>query len=321
MAVRDRTAEIVEIKRRGPKTVPGLHYEFETLRKQWLRMQGTDDTTADFYPIRAVTLLEVFSGAWIAQIVDHGMPYIEKVVELKTDLKFDLALVRAIHGRTITLGDMVAHSLSFRSFGQVCGCFSALLGRDLISSISDAVDRRMTLGQLLRPSHMSNTTPKPIITDVGEMRRVLSRLFVVRHILVHEFPQKEVYDRDEITVFLRSAEQFAHATDETLSHLLFGDVPITMQGMKEQSRRALDESEAELARIAERVRSKADRRKMTLLKKSEKAWLTFRQAACDVRADLARGGTLAGYLALLEANTLTKSRIDQLKKYLEEEED
>ena len=63
MAGRDKAAEIIEIKRRGPKAVPGLHYELETLQKQWLRIQRTDDATADFFPIRAVTLLEVFSGA------------------------------------------------------------------------------------------------------------------------------------------------------------------------------------------------------------------------------------------------------------------
>jgi hypothetical protein len=52
--------------------------------------------------------------AWIAQLIDHGTPYIENVPKLKPDFKFDLGLVRAIHGRTITLGDMVAHGLSSR---------------------------------------------------------------------------------------------------------------------------------------------------------------------------------------------------------------
>jgi uncharacterized protein YecT (DUF1311 family) len=321
MAERNRTAEILEVKSRGPKTAPEFHREFEMLQAQWLRIQRIDATADDFFPIRAVTLLEVFSGAWIAQLIDHGPPFVNNAVDLAKNLRPDYELIRAIHGRTITLGDMIAHNISFRAFGQICSCFKILIGEDLIPLIETAVDRRTTLRDLMSAQPAEKKMLARIIPDVAEMCRPLSRLFEVRHILVHEFPQTEVYDRAEIAVFLKSAEQFAHATNEALNHLLFGDAPRTMQGMKERAGQSLEKSQAELAGIMERLRNNADRRKLSLLKRSEKAWLTFRKAECDVRADLTCGGTLAGYLALLEADALTKTRIEQLRRYLAEEGD
>lgn len=37
--------------------------------------------------IRAVTLLEVFTRAWVAELIDHGQPYLERVSEFKKDIK------------------------------------------------------------------------------------------------------------------------------------------------------------------------------------------------------------------------------------------
>ena len=139
MAPRNRVAEIAEIKSRGPQGTHALRWEIESLDAAWEEyLDG--GATIDFFPIRAVTLLEVFSRAWIAQLIDHGPPYVERVADLKADIKFDLTLVRAIQGRAITLGDLIAHSVQLNSFGQVLTCFEALVGNSFIPAISVAVE-------------------------------------------------------------------------------------------------------------------------------------------------------------------------------------
>jgi hypothetical protein len=72
MAGRDLLTEITEVKRRKPKEARGLHYEFERLERQWKK--ATEAATQDFYPIRTVTLLEVFTRTWAAKLIDHGVP-------------------------------------------------------------------------------------------------------------------------------------------------------------------------------------------------------------------------------------------------------
>src|ERR1035438_1517745 len=96
---------IVEKKRRGPKAARDFHREFHNLQKLWQRMRATNSDVDDFFLIRAVTLLEVFSRDCLAQLIDNGSPYAERAVDLKMDLKIDLEFVQAIQGRVITMGD------------------------------------------------------------------------------------------------------------------------------------------------------------------------------------------------------------------------
>src|SRR5258708_34542442 len=78
-------------------------------------------STPDFYVITAVTLLEVFTRANIAELIDHGMEYTKRAIELSKNLKMDFALVQSIQGRVITLGDIVAQSVSVTPFPQILG--------------------------------------------------------------------------------------------------------------------------------------------------------------------------------------------------------
>jgi hypothetical protein len=103
------------------------------LQKRWEVSASDPNATPDFFVIRTVTFLEVLARAWIAQLVDYGPPYVENAIPLaKNHLKFDFELVRAIQGRTITLGDIVAHSVPVNSFPQLIGHFGTLIGQPFV---------------------------------------------------------------------------------------------------------------------------------------------------------------------------------------------
>ena len=163
--------------------------------------------------------------------------------------------------------------------------------------------------------------PEKIITDTASISSRLSRLFDVRNILCHEFRQEEVYDRKEVTAFLAAGGQFAAATSVTLDHLLFGDLPETIEEQIEAAKRELEEGEGLLAEVYARVDGDGDQKHSRLLSKSQRAWDAFRQAQCAFRADGARGGTAAGLLSVLEADNLTQQRIDSLRRLLPKVED
>src|SRR5580704_17768596 len=198
MRPNDRIAEIIEIKQRGLKRVPGLFYEFDRLQRQFEASKGDSDTD-DFYIIRSVTLLEVFTRSWVSQLIDYGAPYSERSVDMKTEIKLDLALVKAIHGRVITMGDLIAHNISINSFGQVCSHFKTLLGEELFTLLKDAASS-MTVADLIRETGKHKETP-PIIANPEKMRRSLVRLFEVRHILCHELPRTEYTNARRYLVF------------------------------------------------------------------------------------------------------------------------
>ena len=124
-----------------------------------------------------------------------------RATALVKDFRIDFELVHSIQGRTITLGDIAGHAVPVNAFGQIVDHFTALLDLDLSDRIAKAVDRWET--------EMLGKPPAPIIPDYKIMATHLARLFEVRHILCHELPREPVYGREEVSIFLSHAEEFA----------------------------------------------------------------------------------------------------------------
>src|SRR6202171_2502921 len=196
-------------------------------------------------------------------------------------LNIDLGFVQAIQGRVITMGDMIAPSISISTFAGVSSVFETILGKDLVTTISPAM-RKPAVWERQK-------APEKIITDPKNISRTLSRLFEVRNVLCHEFRQEQVYDRKEIAVLLAAAEQFAAATSVTRDHMLYGDLPETIEERIEVAKRELEEGDRLLAEVYARVDGDGDKKHRRLLGKSQRAWDAFREAQCAFRADGARG--------------------------------
>jgi uncharacterized protein YecT (DUF1311 family) len=312
MAMRDRATEIIQIKSRAQRRASHIDSQLSTLKRQWEACVNSPVSSPDFFPIRTVTLLEVFSRAWIAQLIDHGSPYLENAVALAKTLKLDYDLVRVVHGRAITLGDIVAYSVPVNTFSQVIGHFETLIGQAFIAAISKAVDRWAV--------ELEGKPATPIIEDSGRMCSRLSRLFEVRHILCHELPGKQVYDVAEIPSFLTSAEQFAKGTTTAFNQLLYGNYPLTNADIKAAARDALRKSDQELERVTSELKAKGDEVNRKLLEEAQEVWVRFREAQSAFRSDLARGGSIAGLLWSNEATAITDARIKELRWYLDREE-
>src|ERR1035441_2170838 len=182
MAIRDRIAEIAEIKRRGPRDAEGFSREFDVLQRQWARPRTGDSVTDYFFVIRAVTLLEGFTRGWIAALIDHGGPFVERAGELKFDFKFDFGSVRKI-GSLITLGDVVAHGISINNVGQITGIFKVLLAEELLPLLKNAVYVHRSLAdRLLSEGSEETKAGTLIVKDVEKMCNRLARLFELRQI-------------------------------------------------------------------------------------------------------------------------------------------
>jgi uncharacterized protein YecT (DUF1311 family) len=313
MTQRNRILEILQIKQRGQRPSTLLHYEFEGLVNQWLESRSAPGSIPDWYLIRAVTLIEVFTRAWVAQIVDHGPPYNENAVALSKNLKIDYDLLHAISGRTITLGDVIAHSVSVNNLDGILYCLESLIQKPLRPLLEAAVDRWAV--------EVEGEKSIPIIGDFSDTCRLLARMFEVRHILCHELPKTEVFQVAEIEPLLAAATRFTHAAEECLAQELFGTVPLTQTDM---NIRALEELEA-VDKVMDRLLSdlrerRGDERARELLEDSQKAWLVFRERQCALRADPEEFATINPLLRANEATSLTKERIRQLRWYLEREE-
>jgi hypothetical protein len=211
MAIRDKVAEIESLKRRRP---PGSGWEpswwIENLSEEWNGGQGPLGSASDFIVIRLVTILEVATRGWISRLIDHGEPFVGNAASLvqANGLKFDYAITRAVHGDRVTLGELVAHSISTNRLPEIERALSAVFGADIFRAIETTIDRWK--------HEIEGEPANPIISDLRAMRAALANLFDIRHIIVHEIPNKSPYIIQDIEIFLRSAREFVDAIDQEI---------------------------------------------------------------------------------------------------------
>lgn len=285
-----------------------------TLEREWSERADSFNKgsveAADFFIIRAVTVLEVFTRDWVAKFVDHGSPYLENAASTNKNLKFDLDLVRGIEGRTITLGDVIAHNLPINQFPQIIGLFETILNTPLMPLLVNALPYW---------NFDPENDAKPIVTDVPKMYSNLTRLFEIRHILTHELPGEKVYDIAEIPLFLKATKEFIGAISATAQRMLFGPFRSAMED-RQILYASCQSLENEIEVVIDQLSQRGDDLYGELLKKSQKAWRIFAERQCRLRADFARGGTLSGTLALLEMEEQLTRRLKDLKWYLDRSE-
>jgi hypothetical protein len=120
---------------RGGTTLPS-HYELVALKETWetqLKGVGPSD---ELIPVRIVTMLEVFLRHWIETFIDYGAPYVERASKLGANIRYDFAIAHSLQGGSVTLGQLIAHSVSLSRLESICTVFATLLGVDLFKAIS-----------------------------------------------------------------------------------------------------------------------------------------------------------------------------------------
>jgi len=240
-------------------------------------------------------------------MVDHGAPYVERAANLKIDLKYDFAVAISLHGRVVTLGQLIAHSVPLSTLGNIVSVLETLLDQSLFVSISDIRDR-WDVEVLEKPD-------QPIIGDIEQLRKTLGRLFEVRHILVHEIPQKKPHTVEEVNDFLSSATLFVQAFDQMLNTRLHGDYPLNQREMNRDAADRNAASTEELKTLCEKI---AQAYGSNTIHDVQKAWKLFQEAEAKRQSDVYLGGSIQPMIYSAAAESLTRARIEELQRWIEE---
>jgi uncharacterized protein YecT (DUF1311 family) len=312
LAHRDRIQQIIEWRARRGRTsveylIPG---RVADLRYAWEAQKGGYET-ADFFPIRLVTLLEVFAREWIRRVVDRGSPYIERAETLTRSTKLDFVFSMALQGRRVTIGDLVAHAVSINDIGQMLKIFDLLL--------EDQFTKRLPLISDRWEVEVERVKAKPIIQNFDRTMKDLSRLFEIRHILVHELPVTKPYDSEEIDNFITASEEFVAAAEEILTFELEGAVPLTQMDMNQAAAADLEGEAANLAAILQKVR--LGNINSGLLDAAQAAWQTFAECEARLHAHVVSGGSMEPMVYAATKSELVRLRSEQLRWWLERQDD
>lgn len=286
--------------------------ELSVLESQWQRGSGPLQIPPQFVAIRLVTILEVFTRDWVAELIDSGEPYTSRGAELaKGALKIDYAMAQALVGKQVTFGELVSHEIPLNDIGDIDRAFSTLLDSPLFVKLETIVDRwAISDGEV---------TPSPILPDPDVVRAQIGRLFAARHIIVHELPDDRSIGLENIADFAQATMQFVEATDQYLDHLIHGYYPLTQLEINMAAAESADKADAELRDILARLNpNNTDIRLMS----AQAAWEAYRAKQSEFRAGPVSdgGGSMAPMLFSMEMEKVTQKRIEELFWYLNREE-
>jgi uncharacterized protein YecT (DUF1311 family) len=311
MAKRTTIDQILEWKeRRGRSSFGGeLLYKVDYLALTWEQIDS-DRGVADFIPIRLATIIEVYVRETVREVVDTSQIYLDRAEPLLKNAKLDFLVAKHLHGQRITMGDIVAHSLSVTDLEHVISIYETLLPG--YRSALPTVHERWIED---RDQHQRH----PILEDVERVLASVKRIFEVRHIVTHEMPREQPYLRDEIPEFLKSSRDFLSVTDWFLTGELKGDVPRTQSTMNISAGESLEQETKAMKQLLAEIQLKGEA-DTELLRTSQDAWVYYANAEADLHASLVAGGSMHPMVWANHKTELTRARIKDLRWWLEREE-
>ena len=306
---RQNVDELIALKkrsgRRGGRFPDGN--DIGRLREAWANCTGSKELFASLLPARLVTLIEIFCRYWVQKLIEHGSPYDERAIDLKISIKYDLPLVRSLHGRTISLGFLISNNVPLSEIATIASIFSTLLQTDFFKWLSNARYRTLL-------EHEPDGGG-PIVEDIDKLKRTLARIFEVRHILIHEFPEKVPFEIAEISEMIDAVGIFLCAADEGFTQLLYGLYPINQQDMNRKAAEECNAIEEELDRLVDDVAKKSE---SDTIRQVQQDWRAFAEAEAHRTAEGFTGGTAYPLFYCTALKVLASDRLRQLQTWAEE---
>jgi hypothetical protein len=225
MTKRDQIAEIAEVKARGLSADHRFSVATTHLRALLNAIDELED--AEFssptnwevyrgFPVVVTATLESYFRATVATLIDSGDPFRARVRDFK-DLKLDVAMLLAMEGERVTLGELVAHTLSLNNPDELGAAFEMVSGEKIWPQLVDR-NREAATGQ---PYFFPATDEESRAYFYGS----LGDLYRVRHIVCHEARSNVEVDAATARGFCDTAIEFLLIVDYLVDGMLGPESP------------------------------------------------------------------------------------------------
>jgi uncharacterized protein YecT (DUF1311 family) len=292
------------------------HYSCEALKSEWDRNRALPEFVGDIYPVRAISLFEVFTRSWVRAIVEGSTAFAERAIPLIQTAKPDYRLVISITNKIVTFGDIVAHTVPVSNLEHVVSVFETLCDKKMPALLRVAVDRWET--------EVENKPATPIIDDYDVVCANVSKLFELRHMVCHEVPKLGSGSSmfADVGIQLKALTVLMHAFEEVLTNELFGKPPLTQSAMNERASKDYEEENLKMNVVLGALRDRygSDARRLKLLNTAQSAWERYRKLQAIVQHDPIGEGSIGPMMRSFEAMEITKERTERLRVFLNAED-
>jgi uncharacterized protein YecT (DUF1311 family) len=224
----------------------------------------------------------------------------------KANVGFDI--LKSLHGRSITIGELISHSISISNLTHLASHMTKLLGVEFLKEIS-LIHGRWDVEVLKKPK-------QPILIEAEKTFRYVARTFELRHIFCHEMASKHEFELDEIEKCFDASVLFLKASEEFISETLYPNVPLTQTDMNISSLEAYKKERVHLDSLISKFEMLLNDKQIPKFKAANAAWELFFKNSVDIEALEYEEGSIRPTIVNSAAARLTKDRSEQVSKLI-----
>ncbi|AXI02643.1 lysozyme inhibitor LprI family protein [Aquirhabdus parva] len=307
---RDLIQEIKEVRHRRQfgSAMAELPSRLSELERAFSIHTPDNHELTRYFPVALIATVEGYFRLVIKDIVDHGEPYFSNAERLASTVKLDFSIFKAMHGKSITFGELIAHVIPLSRIENLDTTLTCLIGEKFLTKLSSVTNRwdHEVLGK-------PNT---PMIVNSDQIFADVSRTFELRHIVCHELASAYEIKYDEVSRCFESCVQFLRATDELISNLLYPDAALTQVDMNIAAYKALEESRNELSELIKKLYSRLESNKYSSFNSAQEKWEQYCEEWSRFKASDYEGGSIWPTIVASAEKNIVKDRNDEIKGFI-----
>lgn len=281
---RDIIQEIADIRHRRSFGVAMAELPFRLLEleRAFKAYDKSQRELTRYFPVALVACVEGYFRMVIKDLIDSGEPFLTNAEKPSSLLKLDFSVVRAVHGKAITVGELVAHGVSLSRLEHIEGALSSLLGTGFLQALRTTADRW---------AHEVEGEPStPILSKPSEVFADVARTFELRHIICHEIASAYEIESEEVARCFKSCVAFLRAADAFVSETIRPGAPLTQTDINIAAGKSLDDKRLILAEAIVKTRMRLNAAELVAFDESQAKW----QVYCDAWAGFVAGERVNG---------------------------
>ena len=303
--------QIIEVRGRGHSdaTIGALFGRLFKLERAFETRGELHPELLKYFPVGLVACIEGSFRLYIKEIIDTGSPYLERAEKLLTSGKFDFESIKALHGKQITIGELISHQVSINNLTGVCSQMSELLGSNFLLSLRQVHDRW---------AYEIQKKPKePILQDPDAIYAAVARTFELRHIICHELATGYDVKLEEVESCFFSTTLFLKASEALVSETLNPGAPLTHKDMHIAQSERLQGLLSKVESLNQQIAELVGQGRTEDFSNSVAAWQAYMKSWAEFEANEYKGGSILPTIYGAAASQVAQARVDQLIEYLD----
>lgn len=291
----------------------------KTMKELTENPSNTSEEFLKYIPIATVACIQGFFRYAIKEIVDSDKPISKNISNFRNNIKLpDFELIMGIKAKTFTIGELLAHSLSYNSYEDINQSMSLILDNDFTKKL-----------QTQKPSYMLNldilySAPWGSISfdkNFGEIKKNIDLTFKMRNVFCHELATNVKIEKRKILRSFYTCKHFLNHSNEIINNSIYSDPPKNIEDACKKSRQSFIIKDKELKKMIA-ILKKARKKEIKLIGKRHDLssfntaldnWNKYRKQYAKSEASLIKDKTLHTMVYYLELEEITNEKIEGLK--------